>query len=225
MKSTLAPSSVEMVYENVRRGILDGTHAPGTPLRIQQLADEHGVSLIPVREAIRMLASDALVDVVRNRGARVAPLSLDDMIDIYRTRIVLEPEAIRQSAPRLTSDVVDAAERTLEAFIDALEREDVDAYRIHRTFHFALYEPSRSRWLLRLITTLWDHTERYRRFSVPRSPIATVYAEHAAILAPLRLGEIEGACAALRTHLENTVRFHTSAQEGYPEIYRSESSA
>lgn len=225
MKSTVAISSVEMVYENVRRGILDGTHAPGAPLRIQQLADEHGVSLIPVREAIRMLASDALVDVVRNRGARVAPLSLDDMVDIYRTRIVLEPEAIRQSAPRLTSAVIDAAERTLDAFISALEREDIDAYRIHRTFHFALYEPSQSRWLLRLITTLWDHTERYRRFSVPRSPLETVYTEHTAILAPLRLGDIESACVALRAHLENTVRFHASAQEGHPEIYRAEPGA
>jgi DNA-binding GntR family transcriptional regulator len=201
-------SSVQLVYERTRRAIIDGTHAPGSPLRIHQLAAENGVSLIPVREAIRMLAADALVEVVPNRGARVAPLSLDDMLDMYRTRIVLEGEALRQAAPRFTPAMLAEARGLIQTFVSALAQRDERAYEHHRTLHFLLYEPSQSRWLLRLITILWDHTERYRRFSMPRVTSDSVTEEHGAILDCLESGDVDGAVVAPQSHLEHSIRFH-----------------
>jgi DNA-binding GntR family transcriptional regulator len=201
-------SSVQLVYERTRRAIIEGRYQPGSPLRIHQLAAENGVSLIPVREAIRMLAADALVEVIPNRGARVAPLSVEDMLDMYRTRIVLEGEALRQAAPNITPDVLTEARALIGRFVAALERRDDTAYEYHRALHFLLYERSRSRWLLRLIAILWDHTERYRRLSIPRVTQESVVDEHGAILDCLQIGDADGAVRALQHHLENSIRFH-----------------
>jgi len=158
-----------------------------------------------------MLAADALVEVIPNHGARVAPLSIEDMLDIYQTRIVLEIEALRQAAPNLSDRDLDAADRLLFDFVSAIERSDVDAYQLHKELHFLLYQASNSRWLLRLITIMWNHTERYRRRSIPQVNTQTIFAEHSAILIALRTGDVDRACGALKEHLDNTVRFHSAA--------------
>ena len=67
---------VDRVYRSLRAGIVDGTYAPDAPLRLQTVAKEHEVSLIPVREALRLLESEKLVIATPNKGARVAPISL-----------------------------------------------------------------------------------------------------------------------------------------------------
>ncbi|MGE3799360.1 MAG: GntR family transcriptional regulator, partial [Thermomicrobiales bacterium] len=156
-------SSVELVYQRTRRDIVAGELAPGSPLRLQELAARNGVSMIPVREALRLLEAEGFVDILQNKGARVAPLSLQDMQDVYRTRIVLESEALRQAIPHVTPQVI-ARARTLNAKLGRQkEKTGYVVYEDHRAFHFTLYEPSESRWLLRLISGTWDHTERYRR--------------------------------------------------------------
>ena len=93
-------SSVELVYRRTRHDIVSGELAPGVPLRLQELAARNGVSMIPVREALRLLEAEGFVDILQNKGARVAPVSKEDMIDVYRTRLVLETEALRQAVPR-----------------------------------------------------------------------------------------------------------------------------
>src|SRR5918994_6286654 len=104
-------SSVELVYQRTRRAILTGDYPPGSPLRLQELAARSGVSMIPVREALRLLEAEGFVESIPNRGARVAPLSLEDMLDVYRTRIVLEVEALRQAMPNITAPMLHKARR------------------------------------------------------------------------------------------------------------------
>src|SRR4051794_15358550 len=106
MVGTDLTSSVELVYQRTRHNILTGDYPPGSALRLQELADRFGVSIIPVREALRLLASEGFVDLIPNRGARVALLSMEDMLDVYRTRIALEVEALRQAAPRITAPML-----------------------------------------------------------------------------------------------------------------------
>ena len=74
---------VERVYLSTRALILNGTYAPSTPLRLSKLAEQNQVSLIPVREALRMLESELLVVSEPNKGARVAPLSMKSLEDLY----------------------------------------------------------------------------------------------------------------------------------------------
>lgn len=201
-------SSVSRVYESTRRSIIDGEFSPGSPLKINDLANLNEVSLIPVREAIRILASEGLVEVVPNRGAFVSKVSLSELLDIYQIRIVLEMEAVRQAAPRIEPDDIATGRVLVQKVHDSVVSHEGDFLAYHRQFHFLIYDRSESFWLLRLIHMLWDHSERYRQFSMPRVDPQTILEEHGAILDCLEVRDTAGAVNALRTHLEKSVQFH-----------------
>lgn len=197
-------SSVELVYQRTRRAILTGDYPPESPLRLQELADLSGVSMIPVREALRLLEAEGFVDVIPNRGARVAPLSAEDLHDVYRTRLVLEVEALRQACPRITPAQIAKARRINARLVRQFNKQTYANYDDHRAFHFLLYEPSASRWLLRLIGIIWDHTERYRRHGAHLVTGEAAGEEHERIVAAVEVGDVESACAALTDHLEHS---------------------
>jgi DNA-binding GntR family transcriptional regulator len=197
-------SSVELVYQRTRRDIVSGELPPGSPLRLQDLADRNGVSMIPVREALRLLEAEGFVDFLPNRGARVAPLSLDDMLDVYRTRIVLESEALRQAVPNFTPQMIAKARRLNAKLGRQKIKKGYVVYEDHRAFHFSLYEPSGSRWLMRLISSVWDHTERYRRHVAPLVTPSETVEEHERIVANVERGDVDGAVLALQQHLRRS---------------------
>jgi DNA-binding GntR family transcriptional regulator len=88
-------SRVDRVQGAIRDKILAGFYPPGSRLILSRLAAEHGVSFIPIREALQRLEAERLVKNEQNRGARVAEISIADMRDIYETRVVLEQHAVR----------------------------------------------------------------------------------------------------------------------------------
>ena len=201
-----AESSVQAVHRELRRAIVDGVYHPGAPLRLQVLAAEYGVSFIPVREALRMLEVEGLVEIIPNRGARVAPLSLAAVEDVYSTRLALEINALRRGFDHITPDIVQRGYELIDQIVKAFKRGDNRAYEFHRELHFLLYEASGSRWLIQMISTLWDHTDRYRRLSMPlNEDIDGLGREHEAIFAAIEKGDRDAASAALRSHLEHTL--------------------
>lgn len=198
-------SSVDHVYRRTRDAILSGEYAPGTPLRLQELAVASGVSLIPVREALRLLESERLVETIPNKGAKVAALWVDDVRAAYEARVVLEVEALRRAYGNLTRQDLDGARRLASEMVERFKDGDDSAYELHRRLHFSLYEPSASDWILRFISLMWDHTERYRRWATEiRGDARGIGHEHYAVLDALERGDEEGALAALRSHLEHT---------------------
>lgn len=94
-------------YRLIRRAIVEGAYAPGQRLVEQRLAEEHGLSRTPVREALRRLQAEGLVDVERHRGAAVRRLSADDIADIYELRSRLEGYACERAATRATREQLD----------------------------------------------------------------------------------------------------------------------
>lgn len=206
-------SSVELVYQRTRRAILTGEHPPGSALRLQELAERNGVSMIPVREALRLLESEGFVELIPNRGARVAPLSMADMLDVYRTRIVLEVEALRQAAPHITAPMLARAREINERIVRQFETKGYAEYDDHRAFHFALYEPSGSKWLMKLIAIVWDHTERYRRAGAPLVTPQSARAQHELILTRIAARDFDGAVRALTDHLNDSAASFRAAFE------------
>jgi DNA-binding GntR family transcriptional regulator len=201
-------TSVDQVYSRTRAAILSGEYAPGTPLRLQELADANAVSLIPVREALRLLESEKLVESIPNKGARVAPLSTDDVRSAYEARIILEVEALGRAYDHLTEDDLSAARELANEMVEQFRRgNDVAGYDLHRRLHFSLYEPFRSKWILHFISLMWDHTERYRRMAteIRRDPDGIGH-EHLAVLEALERGDKGDAQAALKAHLEHTAK-------------------
>ncbi|MCC6944695.1 MAG: GntR family transcriptional regulator [Thermomicrobiales bacterium] len=198
-------SSVDLVYQRTRQDIVTGELAPGAPLRLQELAARNGVSMIPVREALRLLEAEGFVDILQNKGARVAPFSKEDMLDVYRTRLVLETEALRLAVPNATPQVIATARKINEKLGRQKANKGVVLTDDHRRFHLMLYEPSESRWLMRLISSVWDHSDRYRRQVERRVTYREVVVEHERILSAMEAGDADGAAEALRDHLVSSM--------------------
>jgi DNA-binding GntR family transcriptional regulator len=189
-------------------------------LRLQELAYENNVSLIPVREALRMLEVERLVETNLNKGARVANISIPDLLDSYQLRIVLEKEAIRQAFPNYTPQTVKDA-RALRTEMTRLFRQGDDdgAFEAHRRLHYTFYTPADSPWLLHFIDILWNSTERYRILATPlhRTPQEVTH-EHTAIIDAIADSDMRRATALLERHLKHTATLimDAYAKDGSP---------
>jgi DNA-binding GntR family transcriptional regulator len=203
-----AGSSVDRAHAALREKILSGAYAPGSRLILARLAQELGMSFIPVREALQRLEAERLVRSTRNRGARVTQLSIEDMRDIYETRLVLEEHALRVAVERLDRRELEAAERALEGMETGFASGDEPAaFACHQDFHFTLYQPAGSAWTLHLIRQLWASAERYVRLAASvRADPKEFVAEHAEILAAVSAGDVETAAERLKDNLRTTER-------------------
>ncbi len=195
----------EAALAELQDSILSGELAPGSPLRLEELAARLGMSISPVREAVRRLETLGLAVHVPHRGARVSELALDDLRDTYEVRLVLEPLAVRRGAGRFTDRDADAARTHLVEYAQARERGELRPARAaHTAFHFTLYAASGSEWLLRLIRPAWENCERYRSMSLQSSSIREVEREHERILDACVQHDPERAAAELTRHLAAT---------------------
>jgi len=199
-----ATSLVNRVYYEIREAIIDGTYAAGSALKFQEVALALGVSLSPVREALRKLEAERLVLSIPNKGVRVAELSLEDLQDSYQMRTLLEARAIREAHPNLSEEDIAVARDLIDRMVTAF---DVDARLsadLHHDLHFLIYDRAHSEWLSYLIGILWAHTERYRRLGTPRPSGGDLGGQHIRMLDALAEGRIEAAVEALRLDLEET---------------------
>ena len=199
-------SQVDRVYRQLREAVVDGEYAPGTPLRPARLSHVYGVSLIPIREALRKLEVERLVESAPNRGARVAPISAADLIDVYDTRIVLEVEALARALPHVDAAFLAAVGELRDEMVRADRgRALAQAHHLHRRIHFTIYERAGSPWLLHLIEILWNHTERYRRMVARVATFLDADHDlHGHVIDALADHDLEAASAALRRDLSRT---------------------
>src|ERR1700754_2110691 len=101
--ATRPPTAQQFVLGELRRSITAGRLRPGTAIRQDALAEELGVSRVPLREALKTLQGEGLVSYQAHRGYFVEMLSLDDLREAYRIREILEEEAVRRAVPQLTA--------------------------------------------------------------------------------------------------------------------------
>jgi DNA-binding GntR family transcriptional regulator len=138
--------------EIIRDAIIDGRLAPGQRLKEEELARELGISRTPVREALLMLQSEGLIDLVPNRGASVREYAADDLDDMYRLRALLEGYAARRAATRISSADVERLEESCTRF-DRLRAEDdlLDLVKENLFFHNVILEAAASDRLTTLV--------------------------------------------------------------------------
>lgn len=196
----------EAALAELREAILSGELPPGAPLRLAELARSLGMSISPVREAVRQLESLGLAVHVPHRGARVSGVAVEDLHDTYEARLALETLAVRRAAERFTEADAEAVRAHLEAYVAAHERGDrQEARRAHASFHFALYAASGSEWLVRLIRPAWENCERYRAMSIPsRGTVLERQREHERILDACIRHDPDSAAEELYRHLALT---------------------
>ena len=147
-------SVVDHVYTALRERILSGDLPRASKLRQVSLAEEMGVSRTPLREALRRLAAEGLVDFSPNRGATVSELDFGDMRHAWAARVALEPGAARLAAERRDPDGV-AAMREAIADQRSADGERGQSFSANRAFHLALAAASGNPHLTRFAEMLW----------------------------------------------------------------------
>jgi DNA-binding GntR family transcriptional regulator len=209
-------TATEYVEATLRAAILSGAIAPGTPLRQEELATSFKVSRMPIREALRQLEAQALVDFEPHRGAVVVQITLLDAMDNYAIRAALEPQALRLSIPNLTVEDFEIAEDLL-AEID----QECDPGRmgeLNRRFHMTLYAQA---GLPRLIALTEQHlatADRHLRFHLSAVGGDLGQDEHREMLAACHARDIERAVATLARH-------HGRAREAIEAFFKARAKA
>jgi DNA-binding GntR family transcriptional regulator len=195
----------EYALEQLREAIILGELAAGTPLRLDELARSLGMSISPIREAVRQLEALGLAKHVPHQGARVLEFDVTELQDLFEVRLALESLAVRRAAERFTDGDATAARTCLERFDAASAAGDVrGTLRAHTEFHFTLYEASDSPWLVALIRPAWHRSERFRPalLATPSEPQTKHRACDARLLSACAAHDSEGAAQALHDHLE-----------------------
>ncbi|MBP3935675.1 MAG: GntR family transcriptional regulator [Pseudomonas sp.] len=198
----LARSEIE---ETLRNAILDGRLPCGTAIRQEALAKLFGVSRMPVREALRQLEAQGLLQVVQYKGAVVAPLIEDNSLETYELRQLLEAQALRLSVPLLSKEDFEEAEGYIEAL--EIEKDFGKIGTLNRQFHQALYCKAPNKKLLALIESGLIEEERFLRFNLEQMNLGKLCQDdHRALLRYARARDVEACIAELELHLQRGVK-------------------
>jgi len=208
----------EFALEELREAIIMGELKPGTPLRLDELARSLGMSISPIREAVRQLEALGLAKHVPHQGARVLDFDIDELRDLFAVRLTLESIAVRRAAERFTDADAEQASAHLDRLEAARGGTDVrEPMRAHTDFHFTIYEAADSSWLLGLIRPVWDRSERFRpTLFTPAGELQKRHAElDRQLLAACSARDPEAGAAALYEHLELASLFFETELGGH----------
>jgi len=196
-------------YHEMRRMILEGELEPGQRLVLRDIAGQLGLSIQPIRDAIKMLERDGLVDSESHRGAVVTQISGNTILELIAVRMWLEILATEQAVPAHTQDSIRAVQEALETADMELARRGGLAYsQANRRLHEAIEAPA-SPLVRQLISDSWEHLWRERRrmslFELEPTAGPAAQREHIAIVTALANGDAKSATQAMARHRDSTL--------------------
>jgi GntR family carbon starvation induced transcriptional regulator len=210
--SAHSPSTLaEAVFERLRADILGAKFRPGEKMHVERLRSEYGVGATPLREALSKLSSLELVVAEGQRGFRVAPVSIENLLDVTKTRAWVESAALRAAIAagdrHWEAQIIAAAHRLKNCPKSDGEKLSDEWYRENREFHDALVRACNSRQTMAFRAQLYDLSDRYRRLSV-RSGLAgrDFDAEHQRIMEAALARDADAAVAFTVDHFIETSR-------------------
>ena len=210
------PTDSQRVADHLREQILSGAIAPGERIRQEDIAEFFGLSRLPVREALRILAAEGLTELHANKGARVPKLNIREVEVVYRMRESLEPLALSESLGGL--DAADVA-RLREIQRDIESNNDIQRFLdLDRSFHLSSYSTCSIEPLSSMVVRLWNTTQPYRRAFVTLSGpgrMWVVNAEHNLLIDAIERRDPVDAENVLRGHIRRT-RIELAA---HPDIF------
>jgi len=196
------PPLWDAVYQRIKSEIITLQLPPGQPLRESQLAAQQGVSRTPVREALRRLSYEGLVQIVANSGAIVSEVSLRDFLEITRVRELIEPYVAGAAVGAVDSVLLGTLAQEFRRLQSAPR--GGEAYRAlneaDSTLHTALLEAAGNRRIQAIMENLTAMIHRFRYLSAARV-YDTSIEEHLAILETIQTGDRKGTEAAMRRHI------------------------
>jgi DNA-binding GntR family transcriptional regulator len=212
MKEQVGLSLGTQILGQLRDAILWGKFAPGERLRLESLQKAFGYSSTPLREALTRLTGEGLAELEDHRGFRVTPVSVEELREITRLRVLFEQEALKESIARGGDDWgasvvaafhrLAAVEKRMPDLMPALSPEWSDR---HREFHAALISACSSPKLLQLCADYFVRAERYRRLSAEyRKTARNKSNEHGRIMRAALSRQTDAALDLIAAHIERT---------------------
>lgn len=213
MTSTLSGTLSEQLYLVLRRKILDGEYPPGHHLREVALAEEFQTSATPVREAIRRLTQDGLIETERYRGAMVKAYDLEEFLHLYQIREILEIPAARLAITSATNKNLFDLDAVIERSEEALASNDAQALlSLDLTFHELLVQASGNPVLSGISRGIHEKLQTIRKITIPVSIVGDLsHKEHQMILDDLKRHNAE----AIERHLAQHIRRNRSEVLAY----------
>lgn len=192
------------LYLDLKEKLINCIYAPGSILNEMQLADEYGMSRTPIREALNRLEMDGLIKIMPKKGTYVTDISLNDVMQIFQTRIEIEPLTLKMAAPYL-----DVGE--LMMFRNKFEQDDMDisnAFRLDTAMHLYIIEQCGNNYIINMMQKLFDDNTRVVIASKQNQvKIHDAKREHIEILDSLLSGNnIEKSSELMRKHVETCRR-------------------
>ncbi|MDR1067946.1 MAG: GntR family transcriptional regulator [Clostridiales Family XIII bacterium] len=196
------------LLDTLRRDILREKIQSGGKLTEREICETYNVSRTPVREALRDLKNEGLIELLPNKGAYVCGFTVSDMRDLFALRGILEAQCVRWAIERITSDELEALEQKYE-FLDLYTRRGDTAKlrNLDAEFHGIIYEASQSRLLTETLRLFRKYIKDSAHVKAGRSAdIQDVFAEHAAIFEAFIAQDSEEGAHAMREHIRNAAK-------------------
>lgn len=221
-------TKVEIVYENLKEDIVSGIFKPGERIVISQIAKLNEVSDIPVREAIRILASENLITILPNVGPIVSEIEEEDVIEHFMIRGILEGYASRLSIDYITEEKAVELQSIIEKMKKSITESNLKEYgELNKLFHCSIYESIPYPTLYRMIIELWDRWERTRSvFVLAPERLMESIGEHEKILELIKEKKYDEVESFIRDHKMHAATrlynyLHNKAQDEGGETKRS----
>ena len=197
----------ERVASALRKAIISKSIPEGAELTLENTAQELGVSVTPVREALRQLELEGLVHIIPNKGAFVEGVTLQDIKDIYEIRTLLEGLCARWAAERITQEQLEELEEIVFLSDFHYSKENWDQIlELDNRFHEMVYEACASKELTRVLRDYHHYLQRIRRITLEEKARAHASInEHRAIAEALKARDARTAEECARLHIRNTI--------------------
>ena len=198
----------DLVFTTLRQAILKGELQPGERLMEIQLADKMGVSRTPIREAIRKLEKEGLVNMIPRKGAEVAGISEKMLKDVLEVRMTLEKLAFKLAMQHIKPADIERLEETERNFVKAVQEGDiVNMTAADEQFHFIIYDVAGNDKLKELLYNLKENMYRYRMEYLKDENYRKALAEeHANLIECFRRNDLAGGVDLTEQHIENQER-------------------
>lgn len=195
----------QVATDELRRRILDGAIGAGEPLRQSALAEELGISRIPLREALLQLEAEGLVRINAHKGAVVSDLTTEEVDELFDLRAAIEPMLLRRSAPRLTPEDFRMMHLLLDEYSRELQVENVKRWgELNTAFHRLLYRHAERPRSNTLVFNLLQECDRHTRLHLSMAGARDrAEEEHRALLALCEQRQFAAAARLLKAHILN----------------------
>ncbi|MDD6539259.1 MAG: GntR family transcriptional regulator [Firmicutes bacterium] len=205
LENNNAPLS-ESLLGKLQRDILTGEFKPGKKLTEQELCSRYMVSRTPVREALKQLETDGLVENILNRGAFVVGMSDQDYEDMFELRKIYEIQAVKWAIERISEEEMEKLEETFEFMEFYTLRNDIDKMlTINTGFHQVIYEASHNRQLKKLLSSYQTFVKYKNAESVYDDDyLQSVLEEHRAIFKAFVDKDVKAGAQAMERHMNKT---------------------